>query len=39
MKIVALVIGIVTAAVFAGILVAVGMAIKQMDEFLEDSGE
>ena len=36
---VAIVIGIVTAAVFVGILIAVGMAIKQMDEFLEDSGE
>lgn len=35
----AIVIGIVTAAVFVGILIAVGMAIKQMDEFLEDSGE
>lgn len=34
-----IVIGIVTAAVFAGILIAAGMAIKQMDEFLEDSGE
>ena len=36
---VAIVIGIVAAAVFVGILIAVGMAIKQMDEFLEDSGE
>ena len=36
---VAIVIGIVAAAVFAGILIAAGMAIKQMDEFLEDSGE
>ena len=30
---------IVAAALFAGILIAAGMAIKQMDEFLEDSGE
>ena len=30
---------IVAAAVFVGILIAAGMAIKQMDEFLEDSGE
>ena len=30
---------IVAAAAFAGILIAAGMAIKQMDEFLEDSGE
>ena len=36
---VAIVIGIVAVAVFAGILIAAGMAIKQMDEFLEDSGE
>ena len=39
MKIVALVTGIVAAAVFAGILIAAGMAIKQMNEFLEDSEE
>ena len=36
---VAIVIGIVAVAVFVGILIAVGMAIKQMDEFLEDSEE
>ena len=36
---VAIVIGIVTAAVFVGILIAAGMAIKQMDEFLEDKEE
>ena len=36
---VAIVIGIVAAAIFVGILVAAGMAIKQMDEFLEDSEE
>lgn len=39
MKIVALVVIICAAAVFVGTLVAVGVAIKQMDEFLEDSGE
>ena len=39
MKIVALVTGLVAAAVFAGILIAAGMAIKQMNEFLEDSEE
>ena len=39
MKIVALVIIICAAAVLVGTLVAVGVAIKQMDEFLEDSGE
>ena len=36
---VAIVIGIVAAAVFAGILIAAGMASKQMNEFLEDSEE
>ena len=36
---VAIVIGIVAAAVFAGIRIAAGMAIKQMNEFLEDSEE
>ena len=30
---------IVAAAAFAGILIAAGMAIKQMDEFLEDTEE
>ena len=30
---------IVAAAVFAGILIAAGMAIKQMDEFLEDASD
>ena len=39
MKIVALVVIICAAAVFVGTLVAVGVAIKRMDEFLEDSGE
>lgn len=39
MKIVALVVIICAAAVLVGTLVAVGVAIKQMDEFLEDSGE
>ena len=33
---VAIVIGIVAAAVFAGILIAAGMAIRKMDVFLED---
>lgn len=36
---VAIVTGIVAAAVFAGILIAAGVAIKQMDEFLEDKEE
>lgn len=31
--------GVIAAAVFAGILIAAGMAIKQMDEFLEDVEE
>lgn len=39
MKIVALVVIICAAAVFVGTLVAVGVAIKRMDEFLEDSEE
>ena len=30
---------IVVVAVFAGILIAAGMAIKQMDEFLEDASD
>lgn len=38
MKIVALVV-IICAAVFVGTLVAVGVAIKRMDEFLEDVEE
>lgn len=37
---VAIVIGIVAAAaVFVGTLIAVGVAIKRMDEFLEDAEE
>ena len=36
---VAILMVIVAAALFAGILIAAGMAIKQMDEFLEDRGE
>ena len=36
---VAILMVIVAAALFAGILIVAGMAIKQMDEFLEDSGE
>lgn len=36
---VAILMVIVAVAVFVGILIAVGMAIKQMDEFLEDSEE
>lgn len=39
MKIVALVVIICAAAVFVGTLVAVGVAIKRMDEFLEDTEE
>lgn len=39
MKIVALVVIICAAAVFVGTLVAVGVAIKRMDEFLEDVEE
>ena len=36
---VAILMVIVAAAVFAGILIAAGMAIKQMDEFLEDASD
>lgn len=36
---VAILMVIVAVAVFVGILIAAEMAIKQMDEFLEDSGE
>ena len=36
---VAIVIGIVAVAVFAGILIAAGMAIRKMDDFLEDVEE
>ena len=39
MKIVALVVIICAAAVFVGTLVAVGVAIKRIDEFLEDVEE
>lgn len=39
MKIVALVVIICAAAVFVGTLVAVGVAIKRMDEFLENTEE
>jgi len=38
-KIVALVVIICAAAVFVGTLVAAGVAIKRMDEFLEDTEE
>ena len=38
-KVVAVVIGICAAAVFVGTLIAVGVAIKRMDEFLEDTEE
>ena len=36
---VAILMVIVAAALFAGILIAAGMAIKQMDEFLEDASD
>lgn len=38
-KVVAVVLIICAAAVFVGTLVAVGIAIKRMDEFLEDTEE
>ena len=31
--------GVIAAAVFAGILIAAGMAIRKMDDFLEDKEE